>query len=317
MTVKKRTVLSIVLFLVIFVGLLITATFTDLAVSRALTKNVLPAGEYYANDVFGVAFECIGTSPELIISAVCAAMITLYIARFYKPGALKSVLVAVGGAGTLGLYAWEYNDMFDYICRHFETPKGRPGFLYLIVAFLALLSAALTLYAVNGFSDETLKKLLKYGVVTMASIIAAVLIVQVIKIPFGRMRYRSMNVIDDYSGFTRWYVAGGQPDKEWMRATFGTSDAFKSFPSGHTRAAAGTFYLITLADVIGVKSKLKRALLWCFAICFTVAVAVSRIMVGAHFFSDVLMGGAIGFLAAMLSREIFFCKGAHVKSLKS
>lgn len=316
LTTKKRTLISILLFVLIFGGLLVTATFTDLRVSEILTKNVLPAGQYYATDFFGVAFECIGTCPELIVSAVCAAMLTLYFARFCKPGAVRSLLVCLGGAGTVGLYAWEYNDLFDYICRHFDVSGDRPAFVWGIVGFLALLSAALTLFAVNGFSDESLKKLLKFSVVTMASIIVAVLIVQGLKIPFGRMRYRSMNVIGDTSGYTPWYVAGGQPDKEWMRATFGTSDAFKSFPSGHTRAAAATFYLVTLAEVIGVKSKVKKALLWCFAVVFTGAVALSRIMVGAHFFSDVLMGGTIGFLVAMLSREIFFCGGAHVKSLK-
>ncbi len=67
-----------------------------------------------------------------------------------------------------------------------------------------------------------------------------------------------------------------------MRATFGTSDAYKSFPSGHTRSAAATFYLAAMADVLGINKK-KKAALWCFAAAFTCAVALSRIMVGAHF----------------------------------
>ena len=316
MSVKKRTVLSVLLFALIFGGLLITATFTDLQVSEALTRGVLPEGRYYANDVFGVAMECVGTAPELLLSAVCAAMITLYIARFYRPGAVRTLLVAVGGAAVAGIYAWEFNDLFKYICRHFEAPDGS-AFLWGVTAFLALFSAALTLFAVNNFSDESLKKLLKFSLVTLGSIVAAVLIVQALKVPFGRMRYRAMNVLGNTSGYTRWYVPNGQPDKEWMRAVFGTSDAYKSFPSGHTRAAAGTFYLVTLADAVGVKSKKKRALLWALGIGFTAAVAVSRIMVGAHFFSDVLIGGAIGFLVCMLSREIFFCRGEHIKSLRS
>ena len=148
----------------------------------------------------------------------------------------------------------------------------------------------------------------------------ATLIVQGLKVPFGRMRYRAMNVIGDFGkneqfpGFTRWYMVSGQPDKELMRATFGTSDAFKSFPSGHTRGAAATFYLATLGAVLGL-SKKKQIALWVFAVVFTGLVALSRIMVGAHFFSDVLIGGTVGFLCCVLSKEFFVDKGIHARAL--
>ena len=322
MSTKKKTVVSLCLFVLIFGGLLLTATFTDLQVSRILTKNTLPAGQYYATGVFGVVFECIGTSPELLLCAICASMLTVWAKRLRKPGAARTLLTITCGVATAGLYLWAYSDMFEYVCRHVQTSengpafKGVPAFMWGIAAFLALFSAALSLFAVNCFSDETLKKLPRFACVTMASIVIAILLVQVVKNPMGRMRYRAMNVIGDFSGYTPWYVAHGQPDKTWMRETFGTSDAFKSFPSGHTRAAAATFYLIALADVIGVTNKRRRAALWCFAILFTGLVALSRIMVGAHFFSDVLVGGTIGFAVCMLSREFFLVDRIHLRALK-
>ena len=322
MTTKKRKILSLCLFAAVFGGLLLTATFTDLQVSRLLTKNTLPAGQYYATGVFGVVFECIGTCPELLLSAVCAAMLAMWAMRVLKPGAVRTLLTVTGSAATAGLYLWEFSDLFEYVCRHVQVGegpsfKGVPAFLWGIAAFLSLFCAALTLFAVSRFSDETLKKLPRFACVTMGAIVVAILLVQVIKNPVGRMRYRAMNVIGDYTGYTRWYVINGQPDKTWMRETFGTSDAYKSFPSGHTRAAAATFYLIGLADVIGVKSKRRRALLWCFSILFTLLVAVSRIMVGAHFFSDVLVGGAIGFVVCMASGELFLTDRRRLRSLKS
>ena len=322
MSMKKKTILSLCLFVLIFGGLLLTATFTDLQVSQILTKNTLPAGQYYATGVFGVVFECVGSSPELLLSAVCAAMLAIWAKRLLKPGAVRTLLTLTGGAATAGLYLWEYSDMFEYVCRHVQVPeggpsfKGVPAFLWGIALFFALFSAALSLFAVNCFSDETLKKLPRFACVTMASIVAAILLVQIVKEPMGRMRFRAMNVISDTSGYTPWYVAHGQPDKAWMKETFGTSDAFKSFPSGHTRAAAATFYLISLADVIGVKSRRRRALLWCFAIVFTGIVALSRIMVGAHFFSDVLVGGTVGFVFCMVSRELFLVDRKHMRALK-
>ena len=314
MTMKKRTILSLCLFAVIFLGLLLTATFTDLQVSRILTKNALPAGEYYANDLFGVVFECIGTSPELLLCGVCAAMLTVWALRLCRPGAVRTLLLLAGGAATVGLYAWEFYDLFHYICRHVPGDKSVPAFLYGVAGFLALFCATLTLFAVNSVSDETLRRLPRFACVTMGSVLVAVLLIQVIKNPMGRMRYRAMNVTGDFSGYTPWYVPNGQPDKAWMRATFGTADACKSFPSGHTRAAAATFYLVSLADVIGVKSKRRRALLWCFAIVFTGTVAISRIVVGAHFFSDVLVGGTIGFVLCMISREFFLIDRRHLRA---
>lgn len=315
MTLKKKTILSLVLFAVLFGGLLITATFTDLQVSRILTKGTLPAGQYYATGVFGVVFECVGTSPELLISAVCAAMLTIWAMRIVKPGAGRTALVVTGCIATTGLYTWEFYDLFTYVCRHLHT-EDVPMFMCGIAGFLALFCAVITLFAVSRFSDETLKKLPRFACVTMASIVVAILLVQTVKNPVGRMRFRAMNVLGDTAGYTRWYVFNGQPDKTWMRENFGTADAYKSFPSGHTRAAAATFYLIALADVIGVKSKRRYALLWCFAIVFTGIVAVSRIMVGAHFFSDVLVGGTVGFSVCMLAREFFLIDRKHLRALK-
>ena len=317
MSTKKKTIISLCLFFLIFGGLLITATFTDLQVSQILTKNTLPAGQYYATGVFGVVFECVGTSPELLISALCAAMIAVWAMRIMKHGAGRILLLTVSVVVSAGCYVWEFKDLFEYICRHFPGDGSVPAFTWGIGVFFALFCAALSLFAVNCFSDDTLKKLPRFVIVTVFSIIGAMLLVQVIKNPMGRMRYRSMNVTGDFSGYTRWYVPHGQPDKEWMRATFGTSDAFKSFPSGHTRAAAATFYLISLADVMGVTNKRRRALLWCFAILFTGLVAVSRIMVGAHFFSDVLVGGTIGFSVCMITREFFIVDRVHIRSLRS
>lgn len=317
MSIKKKTIISLCLFFLIFGGLLITATFTDLQVSQILTKNTLPAGQYYATGVFGVVFECVGTSPELLISALCAAMIAVWAMRIMKHGAGRILLLIVSVVVSIGCYVWEFKDLFEYVCRHFPGDGSVPAFTWGIGIFFALFCAALSLFAVNCFSDGTLKKLPRFVIVTVFSIIGAMLLVQVIKNPMGRMRYRSMNVTGDFSGYTRWYVPHGQPDKEWMRATFGTSDAFKSFPSGHTRAAAATFYLISLADVMGVTNKRRRALLWCFAILFTGLVAVSRIMVGAHFFSDVLVGGTIGFSVCMITREFFIVDRVHIRSLRS
>lgn len=44
-------------------------------------------------------------------------------------------------------------------------------------------------------------------------------------------------------------------------------------------------------------------------------VAISRIVVGAHYMSDVTFGGTIAFLCFVIAREIFICKGSHFFAL--
>ena len=55
----------------------------------------------------------------------------------------------------------------------------------------------------------------------ICTVILANAVVAIVKIPFGRMRYRAMNTaggasIGGFANFTRWYVRNGQMDKAQM-----------------------------------------------------------------------------------------------------
>ena len=49
LTLKQKSWIAVAVFVVVFAGLLITATFTDLEVSHLLTKHALQDGEYLAD----------------------------------------------------------------------------------------------------------------------------------------------------------------------------------------------------------------------------------------------------------------------------
>lgn len=314
MTKKKNALVPIILFVVVFAALLITATFTDLQVSKILTSGVLPEGQYYAQDFFGVMFECVGSSPVYLIMAFAFQIWFWYSRRFIKKHPLSEVLCAL--CAILSVVA-DYicvNDSVGYVFEHFGAEKE--SFLTGISIFYAVIITVVSLFAVRNFSDDSIKKLCRFAFAVVAVVALANATVNLVKIPMGRMRFRAMNTIGDFSKFTRWYVPNGQMDKDLMRQLFGTTDACKSFPSGHTCAAGMSYCLLMLIDVLDIKSKRKKAALWIGTIAFTGIVAVSRIMVGAHFFSDVLMGGTIAFVSMVIFREIIIRKGATVKSLK-
>ena len=118
-----------------------------------------------------------------------------------------------------------------------------------------------------------------------------------------------------FDNFTRWYVMTGNNDVFDSKALFGYSDGFKSFPSGHTCAAGMVYAFIMLIDVLDIKKTWQKACIWGGTVVATMLVAVSRIVVGAHFFSDVLMGGTLAFVSMIIAREIFIFKGAHLKAV--
>lgn len=321
MTRRSKTIVSLLLFVLIFGGLLVTATFTDLQVSNILTAHALEDHNYYTNDPFGATFEAVGSAPVYLMLAFSAHILFWQVMRKWtKKGAREAVALLLLVGGTVAYYEL-FADAVKYTLQHVDAVGFKDEvFLVGIELFFSLLCVFLGTMAVRNFSDETLGKLVMFAFAVLCIAALSNLIVAVVKVPVGRMRYRAMNTaggasIGGFDNFTRWYVVNGQMDKEQMRALFGTTDACKSFPSGHTCSAGMLYSLIMLIDVFDIKSKAKKAALWLIPILYTGTVAVSRIIVGAHFFSDVLMGGTIAFVCTMIFREIFICKGANVKAL--
>lgn len=77
-----------------------------------------------------------------------------------------------------------------------------------------------------------------------------------------------------------------------------------SFPSGHTAASAATYAAVAL--LLGRRrSRRTRALLAGLAGGITIAVATSRVLLGAHWLTDVIAGAAVGWGCFALSSIAF------------
>lgn len=318
---KTKTLISILLFAVIFVGLLVAATFTDLQVSKILTKNALPKGEYLANDFFGVFFEIVGSSPIYLMIALCTVILFWYFRRVWKLRPLKDILAVVFYIAGIVAFWFFVKDIFNYTLEHAGNTAFEDNAA--VIGAEVAIAILLNLFAMQtgkNLKEETLKKLLRFVVGFILVAIIANVIIMIVKVPVGRMRFRAMNseagqMMGGFDNFTRWYVITGNNDIYDSKAIFGVSDAFKSFPSGHTCAAGMSYGLIMLIDALDVKDKRKRFVVWFSAIAFTGLVAISRIVVGAHYFSDVLMGGTIAFATMIVVRELVVNKCANLKAL--
>ena len=118
------------------------------------------------------------------------------------------------------------------------------------------------------------------------------LIIQAMKIIWGRPRFISLS--DPSVSFEPWFHISG--------LVF-TDDLYKSFPSGHTGAAAMIFWITLLPYV---DPKLKKGRLWGLAIVYTALIAVSRIMAGMHYISDVMAGCAVTLSICQILRYRYF-----------
>ena len=344
LSLKNKTIIAIVLFVVIFAALIAVASVYDFQVSNILTKNALKDGDYIANDVYGVVGEAVGTSPIYIVLAVCTAILCWFFAKVLGKK-WWSVTLAVVFA-VVGAVAWWFyiKDIVRYILEHAAAQDlvgpvagsivyefRHDDAVVAIEWLVALTIQAFVVFAFKNLKPETLKKLIWWVVAVLAAVVVANLLIMIVKDPIGRMRYRAINsnvgqlLIDTgvVQGYTPWYISNGQPSEDIIKmfvdAYPGAGDAFKSFPSGHTCAAGMSYALIMLPDVIDFKSeKSKKGVkiaCWIIPIAITMLVAISRIVVGAHYMSDVTFGGTIAFVCMIIAREIFVCKGSHFFAL--
>jgi membrane-associated phospholipid phosphatase len=130
--------------------------------------------------------------------------------------------------------------------------------------------------------------LIKYAkLVVGVALFGYVIGIQAIKFLWGRVRFRELDA--SFSQFTPWYLPQG-------------ITGFDSFPSGH--AAMGWMLLALLVLFNQSKTWLKN-FIFMLIIMWAVLLAYSRVVIGAHFASDVLFGSFFIILAYLILRGNF------------
>lgn len=307
----RKTVIGIILFVIVFGGLLALASVFDLQVSDILAD--LEPGEYLTKNPFGILFESIGSWPVYLMLSIATAIIYAN-TRISENKWLKTLGAAVANiVSFIAMYVL-VTDTIGYFERHFEIESfTETWFATVIFVLVALACSELICYAFTKRGKEELRALLKFAFVIIFCAALSNLVVNVVKDIMCRPRYRTMNYFGDFSQYHRWYQRAEFPEiTEEMKIVFDSSsgkDGFRSFPSGHT-CAAGTIYSILALPCLFKKydSTKRRVLLYFIAILVTGVVAVSRIVCGAHFFSDVLIGGTLAYVSAILGIKIFIKK---------
>jgi len=308
MSVKTFRAGAIASICVLAVMLVIAAIF-DLNVSHIIVD--LKSGEYFSQNAYGMLFEVVGEIP-LYLFLSYAFCVIFWNGYWQGKGWVKPLICVVTAIAHIGVCVFVPHRINEYILE-LGLKQQAEGYLPLIAeALTGLCLAGAIIVAVNLCGKESVKKQLSFAVVILFVAAASQLFTQGLKAVNKRVRYRALNELGSFELFTPWYKINGYPESfKLLVEKLGKSDAVRSFPSGHTTAAGITYTLIALP--FAVKRFNGRAGVIATVVCsvvYTGLVAVARIVMGAHYFSDVLVGGSAAFFCTLFAIWLIYIKRA-------
>ena len=244
---------------------------------------------YQPENVMAKIFESVGIFPPFVFVSSMFTVFYFSVKQEDKNAVLKKVLCIAATALSYLLFGFMATEQL------FASTLPR----LLIGLGTAVLLTPVTVLVFRGKSPDTLKRLSIFLIfASMVAVISSLISINVLKYIWGRPRYREMIAEGDYllQAFTPWYKINGF-----------TLHGHHSFPSGHTCSATNLLVLCALGEVFPDADRKKGTVAVVVAI-YIFAMAYSRMVLGAHFLSDVTGGFFIGFLTYAVARYVYFDK---------
>ena len=175
-------------------------------------------------------------------------------------------------------------EMFGY------TPGQSPVILSVLSWFFwVVLYAWVPFVTVRLLDESDPDKLIAVGAALLVAGIVADNVNLWLKQVGSRPRYKYLITLDDpASEFRQWW--------QMIPNLAGSSDNYKSWPSGHMTIGSMMFSLPMLTDVLKKHSMKKNIVAFCIACVFVLIYGYNRIHMTNHFLSDVCSGTLITYL---------------------
>lgn len=182
--------------------------------------------------------------------------------------------------------------LFDIL---FEDIASSNFIFFSIVSLLLNLIIFIIIHKKQQVKNILVVKFAK--VVVAVSLFGYVICIQCIKYLWGRVRYRQLDAA--FSQFTPWYLPQG-------------ITGYDSFPSGH---AAMGWILLPLMILLVNKKLWIRYSMFALIFIYSVVLAFSRVVIGAHYSSDVLFGSYFIIVTFFVFSKIYFSIDQRNKNL--
>ncbi len=298
----RKNLKFIVIFAVLFISLLI-GTFFDLEISRAISE--VEPGKYYSTNVFAVFFECFGEMPVYILPSIALGILFFYLKKLSPMKKTPKIILMTGFViCAVALNFYGSHKLLKYYGIHVSVIKMSDLLKRLCEVSMGVIFTAVWFFIASLVKEKYLKSLAICSLIVVFTAFLSQVLVQVIKPLFGRARYRLMNITGDFSEFTRWYEINIGKKVTLSQIAMGAeSDGYKSFPSGHTAAAGIVLSLMSIPAVLNI-GKRRSGLITAATLIFVFIVAYSRILMGAHYLTDVTMGAIITLASYVLSQFV-------------
>lgn len=256
--------------LVVFISLFIIFTFYDLNFSNWIVNR---------ESLFGQFFYVFGELPGTFIGLVSLSILSV--------SGINSKKQTINFYG-FGLLSFVMSFVIMYRTLNYLDINLFP------LIGLGVFPPIILIYTLNQLSDEKKIHLRKYAIVGVLTLIVGVLVPNLVKIGWARPRYR---ILDTTVLFKAWYNPSG----------FTLNDDWKSFPSGHSAAAAISLvylYLPQLFERIRGKEKWIKLFVWVWIIL----VMLSRVVRGDHYVTDTLVGAGFTYYVFVYLHQRFIEK---------
>ena len=264
---------------------MVIGTFADYQISRAL---------YNPKSIFGIVFAAYGEYPATL-GMIISGVLMMRSVQNGVFGVLKKIgcilLIAIGCLMACFMPTL-YLSVSDVI----------------VYAIGAAASLAAVIATVKISSKADAEKCVRTGLILFLVIIIEMVLINLVKIPWGRARMRLVAVNSEAYFMPWWQVGDGL--KQQLTALGVAAEEFKSFPSGHAGNAAVILLLPLAANLIpSLKSQEKTLLV--IAEVWVILVALSRIIMGAHYLTDVIVGATITYCVILLVLKLTGHRNCH------
>ncbi|WP_333589953.1 phosphatase PAP2 family protein [Ligilactobacillus acidipiscis] len=277
---------------VICVVLLVIAAFGDLWISNTVINY---------RSVFGTVFQSVGEFPQYLIFVISGQIALTFAFKIQGSVLFKCLL----GSGGLAVSGWQLKQYLNEVESYFlsvssnldhHKPIGLAnsdnaaaalsvGKAYWIWLLIFVILTVAFQYWLGHFQLETIQRLLLVAVFASLTVWFSLQVNQGLKEIWGRVRPYELNKTQ--SNFTNWLTINGVT-------------GHKSFPSGHTQAA-------TLLIVFSWFFKGKTQKVWWISgIVYGALMGLSRVVIGAHFMSDVVFSFFLTAVIIYIFRQLYY-----------